>query len=188
VLPLLVGLILPLGLDTFAVSAAIGASGVSAGARARLSLVFASFEGGMPLIGLLLGASLGHELGDVAEFIAIGGLIGIGAYELLAHEADEDRRARSLVQARGLVLVAAGLAVSLDELAIGFVFGLLDVPLGPAIAAIALQALVVSQLGFTLGAAVGERLRESAERLSGILLVALGLLLFVARLIPNAAP
>ena len=184
---LLIGLILPLSLDTFAVSAALGVAGLSRGSRARLSLTFAAFEGGMPLIGLLVGVGLGQRLGEVAEYVAIAGLIGLGAYELFADERGAGGRVRSLAQAKGLVLLTAGLAVSLDELAIGVVFVVLAVPIGPAVAAIALQAVVVSQIGFELGARVAERLREAAERLSGIALIAVGLLLLGSKLL-SASP
>ena len=75
-----------------------------------------------------------------------------------------------------------GLSVSLDELAIGFTMGLLRVPAVLVVALIALQAFLVSQLGFALGAIVGERVREGAERLAGGLLILLALFLLVTRL------
>ena len=55
----LLAFVLPLGLDSFAVAAAIGASQVTTmWQRLRISLVFVIFEGGMPLIGLGLGTAL----------------------------------------------------------------------------------------------------------------------------------
>ena len=49
----LLAFVLPLGLDSFAVAAAVGAAQVTtAGQRLRISLIFVIFEGGMPLIGL----------------------------------------------------------------------------------------------------------------------------------------
>jgi putative Mn2+ efflux pump MntP len=174
---LLLGLILPLGLDTFAVAAALGAVGVGGRRRLRLSVLFACFEAGMPLIGLLLGAAVGQAVGDIGSYAASGALIVLGGYLLLADGAGEERRIAQLARSSGVLLLSAGLAVSLDELAIGFVFGLLSVPIVPALAAIAIQAVVVSQLGFELGRRVQERIREGAERLAGIVLVCLGLLL-----------
>jgi putative Mn2+ efflux pump MntP len=47
----LLAFVLPLGLDSFAVAAAIGAvRQTTARQRLRISLVFVIFEGGMPLI------------------------------------------------------------------------------------------------------------------------------------------
>ncbi len=180
---LLLALILPLGLDTFAVAAALGVAGIGGRRRLRLSLMFACFEGGMPLIGLFVGAALGQLIGDIAGYVAIAALIGIGGYLLLADEEAEESRVTSLANSRGLVFLTAGLAVSLDELAIGFVFGLLNVPIVPALAAIAVQAVVISQIGFELGGMVQERFREGAERLAGVVLIGLGLLLVASKLI-----
>jgi putative Mn2+ efflux pump MntP len=66
----LVALVLPLGLDTFAVSAALGALGVSGRHRLRVSLLFAGLEAGMPLTGLALGAPLGRAIGSTADYLA----------------------------------------------------------------------------------------------------------------------
>lgn len=51
----LVALVIPLGLDTFAISSALGIAGINAKDRLRVSLLFMAFEAGMPLIGLALG-------------------------------------------------------------------------------------------------------------------------------------
>lgn len=183
---LLLGLILPLGLDTFAVSTALGVARIAPERRLGLSLLFAGFEGGLPLIGLLLGVALGQAIGDIAGYVAIAGLIGVGGYVLLADEGGEESRVARLANAKGLVLLTAGVAVGLDELAIGFTFGLLDVPVVPALAAIALQAFVISQIGFQIGRRVEERVREGAERVAGIVLVGFGLVLLVSKVTSTA--
>ena len=60
---LLLATILPLGVDTFAAAASLGIIGVRRRRRLLFSVVFACFEGGMPLIGLLFGAALGDRVG-----------------------------------------------------------------------------------------------------------------------------
>jgi putative Mn2+ efflux pump MntP len=40
----------------------------------------------MPLIGLALGAPLGHAIGKAADYIAIGVLLAFGLYLLLGSE------------------------------------------------------------------------------------------------------
>jgi putative Mn2+ efflux pump MntP len=179
----LAAFVLPLGLDTFAVSAAIGVSGLSGQQRLRLSMLFVAFEGGMPLIGLGLGAPLSALVGQIADYIAVAVLIALGGWTLWPKSDDgEEERARSLTGARGLALIGLGVSISLDELAIGFSLGLVALPVAIAIPAIALQALFASQLGFALGSRVGERSREGAEKLAGIALIALGVLLLAQRL------
>ena len=81
----------------------------------------------------------------------------------------------------GLALIDLGLSVSLDELAIGFSLGLLNVPVVPAIVLIAAQAFVVSQIGMALGGKVGEATREGAERLAGAVLIVIAAALGIAK-------
>lgn len=122
--PTVVGLILPLALDTFAVSAAVGVSNPTRQQRLRLGGVFALFEGGMPAIGVLVGGPFSQVLGATADYVAIAILLGFGAFTLV-HGDDDEEEASRLVTARGPALILIGLSVSLDELAIGFTVGLL---------------------------------------------------------------
>src|SRR5262249_33928326 len=82
----LIGLVLPLGLDTFGVAMALGIAGLPARGRIHLALLFAGFETAMPLVGVALGAPLGRALGSAAEYIASALLIVLGVYMLLANE------------------------------------------------------------------------------------------------------
>ena len=54
---------------------------------------------------------------------------------------------------------------------------------GLVIVLIGVQTFVVSQLGLRLGGRVGEGIREGAERLAGIVLALLGLVLLAEKLI-----
>jgi putative Mn2+ efflux pump MntP len=180
----LLAFVLPLGLDSFAVAAAIGAIQVTTvWQRLRLSLVFVIFEGGMPLIGLGLGAALAHGIGQVADCLAGAAVIAIGTWTLLAADKDEDEKASRLTSSRGLALIALGISISLDELAIGFTIGLAHLPVTAVIVAIALQALVAAQLGLAIGAKIGERWREREEQVAGITLILLGAYLVTEQLV-----
>ena len=163
----LVLFVLPLGLDTFAVAAALGMAQLPRRRRLELALLMAGFELAMPVIGLLAGHGLGSVLGHVAHYVAAGALVVLGLYFLVGGDDDVP------TDVRGLALVALGLSISLDELAIGFSFGLLHVSLVWALVLIAAQAFVAAQLGLWLGARVGEALRERAEQLAGVALIAL---------------
>jgi putative Mn2+ efflux pump MntP len=179
----LIALVLPLGLDTFAVAAAIGMAGLPARHRLRVSLLFTAFEGGMPIIGLALGAPLGRALGGSADYIAIAVLIGFGLYTLLGREEDETEGIANLTErgAQGALLL--GLSISIDELAIGFTLGLLRVPVITVVIAIAAQAFVVTRLGLRLGTRFSHRARENAEGLAGLALTALGAVLLTEKLL-----
>jgi manganese efflux pump family protein len=75
------------------------------------------------------------------------------------------------------------LGLSLDELAIGFSLGLVRLPVVPVIIAIAVQALLASQLGLALGHRISERFRERAEQLAAVALIGLGGYLITERLL-----
>src|SRR5438445_4440150 len=93
--------------------------------RLRVSLVMSSFEMAMPVVGLLLGHALGHLIGGAADYVAIAVLALLGAWMLLHLEEDEGETVGQLASGHGVVLLALGLSISLDELAIGFTVGLL---------------------------------------------------------------
>ena len=179
----LIALVVPLGLDTFAVAAALGMLGTSPAMRGRISFLFPAFEAAMPLIGLALGAPLSRAIGDSAEYVAIGVLLAFGLYTLLGSEEREELAIARLREARGPGVLLLGLSISLDELAIGFTLGLLRLPAALVIALIALQAVVLTQLGLRLGNRLSERLREAGERLAGLALTALAIVLLAERLL-----
>jgi putative Mn2+ efflux pump MntP len=179
----LLAFVLPLGLDSYAVAAAIGASQVTTvRQRLRISVVFVLFEGGMPLIGLGLGSALARGIGQAASYLAGAAVIAIGAWMLLTGDGDEDEKASRIPASRGLALIALGLSISLDELAIGFTIGLTHLPVTAVIVAIALQALIAVQVGLATGAQIGERWRERAERVAAIALILLGAYLITEQL------
>jgi putative Mn2+ efflux pump MntP len=169
----LLAFVLPLGLDSFAVAAAIGAARPAGLAmRLRVSALFVTFEAGMPLLGIAAGSGLARVIGPVADYVAGAAVIGVAVWMLLGDE-DEGRAGR-LSGAHGLAVIALGVSISTDELAIGFSLGLTRLPVVPVIVAIAVLALVASQLGLALGALVGDRFRERAERLAAVALIVLG--------------
>jgi manganese efflux pump family protein len=182
----LLAFVLPLGLDSFAVAAAIGAAGVATGWRARLriSLIFMIFEAGMPLIGLAAGRGLARVIGPAADYLAAAAVIGLGAWMVFGASRDsEDEPAARLAGASGWTAIALGLSISLDELAIGFSLGLALLPVASVIVAIAILAVVASQVGLALGHMVSARFREHAEQIAGIALIALGGYLIAKRAI-----
>jgi len=177
-----VALVLPLGLDTFAIAAALGMTRLTVSQRIRFGLLFAAFEGGMPVIGLLVGVGLGKVIGGFAEYVAIAALAGLGFYMLFGPDKD-DERVQNLVASTGTAMIVLGLSVSLDELAIGFGLGLLNVPIVPAILLIAAQALIVSQVGFAIGDRVGAATREGAEKVAGAALIVIAGALLLAKIL-----
>ncbi|MGH2516272.1 MAG: manganese efflux pump MntP family protein [Ktedonobacterales bacterium] len=184
---------LPLGLDTFALSTILGLTPMPVRRRVRLALTFAAAEGLMPAVGLLAGLPLGHAIGQWSNEVAGALIFGVGVWmalkqrnedaEATKEDAGDDKGARDGEAARiariattgGWAVAGLALSVSLDELAVGFSFGVLGFPLAPALAVLAVQALVVSLVGQWVGSHAGEALGERAEQLAGPVLCVLGL-------------
>jgi manganese efflux pump family protein len=180
----LLAFVFPLGLDSFAVAATIGAAGpATAGQRLRISVIFVVFEAGMPLIGLTLGGSLARAIGDITDYLAATAVIGVGAWMLAHGDVPDEQAAGRLLATRGPAIIALGVSISLDELAIGFSLGLVRLPLIPVIIAIGMQALIAAQLGLSLGARISEHLRERAKQVAGVALILLGGFLIAERLL-----
>ena len=179
----LLALVLPLGLDTFAVAAALGAVGIGREQQRRVTLLFAAFEGAMPLVGLVLGRPLGRLVGGAADYVAVGVLLIFAVYTLFGGDEREEAHLAEFTDAHGMTLVVLGLSISLDELAIGFTLGLLGVPVGLVLISIVIQTVVVTQLGLRLGGRLSEERREAAERLAGATLAVLALVLLAEKLL-----
>lgn len=165
-------LVIPLSLDSFAVAAGLAAAGLKPRDRVGLAILFPTFEVAMPVVGLVLGRAVAEALGHVASYAAAAVLLLLGLVLLLDLEAEPVHR---LVRARGIAVFALALVVSLDELALGFTIGLLRLSLVLALALIAAQAVVASQLGLAFGARLGAAVAGVAERLAGAILIAIGI-------------
>jgi manganese efflux pump family protein len=184
-----------LGLDNFAAALAIGLAGVDARTRLRVGVVFGVFEAGMPIVGLLIGAEAAASLGHAARWLAAGLLIAVGGYFLLeglrgAHAASPRRgeeqaagspppdRSGQPPGANGLGrLVLAGLALSVDNLAVGFALGSYHTSVVVGAVTIGAVSVALALTGLELGARLGAQVGERAGQLAGLLLIAVGALI-----------
>jgi putative Mn2+ efflux pump MntP len=174
------------GLSNFAASIGLGASGANARTRLHVALIFGLFEGGMPALGLLLGRSLAGTLGQAAHWAGAGLLIATGGYALIqaaraARSAAPDPDPHAAAgQSLGRLLVT-GLALSMDNLVVGFAVGTFPVSLVTAVVVIAAVSVALSlaglELGSRLGARMGARTGSRGEVLGGLALIGVGIAL-----------
>lgn len=170
---LLLGLLLPLSLDTFVLSAALSMAGLPKNKRLHTSLILAVFEAGMPVVGVLIGTGVSDVVGHYAGYIAgiVIGLVGLLMLRPSGEEAAEERRLKLLAHARGFSIIGLGISISLDELAMGLSLGLLHVPLLAVVIYLGLQAFAAAQAGLWVGTRLSEAFRENAVRIAGLILV-----------------
>jgi putative Mn2+ efflux pump MntP len=71
-------------------------------------------------------------------------------------------------------LILSGLALSLDNLAIGFALGTLHVPVVAAAVIIAVVSVAMSLAGLEVGGRVGAAAGRRGEQASGVILIGVG--------------
>lgn len=169
-----------LGLSNFAASVGIGASGVDRRMRLRVGLVFGFFETAMPIAGLLAGRGVADNLGSATRWIGGGLLIATGVYGLIQSGVGRRNPGASAEdtgpgpQPLGRLLVT-GLALSVDNLAVGFALGTVHVSLPVAVLVIGAVSVTLSLLGLELGHRLSTRIGDRGEILGGVVLIGVGI-------------
>jgi putative Mn2+ efflux pump MntP len=166
---------LSVGLSNFAGAIGIGLSGIDARTRIRVGVAFGFFEALMPLLGLLLGQAVARYIGGhVAGYVAGGILILTGAYTIwqgwgLEREATPPRR----LQMHSLIVTA--MALSIDNLAVGFALAVYHVQIVLAAVTMGVVSVAMSLLGLELGHRLGRRIEGWSEELGGAMLILVGI-------------
>jgi len=164
---------LSLGLSNFAAAIGIGVSGISAAARLKVGVIFGVFEAGMPVAGLALGHGLAHALGREGHWTGAALLIATGAYGIWQALRGHDGAAPDASLGLGRLMIT-GLALSIDNLAVGFALGTYHVSLAAAAAVIGAVSVALSLAGLEFGSRIGARAGHRGEIFGGIVLVAVG--------------
>jgi putative Mn2+ efflux pump MntP len=172
---------LALGVDNLAVSLGIGVSGVHGATRVRVAVIFGLFEAGMPLLGMAAGRTVAGDLGRGATWLGGGLLAAVGVYQLCAspegkHQPPGSTAHRSSPWGTGRLLVG-GLAMSIDNLVVGFALGAYHVSIVVAALVIGVVSVAMALAGLELGARIGAALGERGELAGAAVLIAVGVLM-----------
>ena len=168
------------GLSNFAGAIGIGLSGISARTRIRVGLAFGFFEALMPALGLLVGHSVVGFFGSYGKYVAGAILVLTGAYTIVqARFINVEQKARMPRSLRTESLLVTALALSLDNLAIGFALAVYPVDVWLAALTFGAVSIVMSLVGLEVGRAVGKRAEAWSEEIGGGVLVLVGLAIAV---------
>ena len=130
------------GLSNFAGAIGIGLSGIDVKTRIRVGLAFGFFEALMPAIGLLLGHQVAWLFGGYGKYVGGAILILTGGYTIF-HERflKKDQTQHTEMTARSLLITA--LALSIDNLAVGFALAVYPVDIWLAAVTFGVVSIVV---------------------------------------------
>jgi manganese efflux pump family protein len=161
------------GASNFAGAVAIGVAGTDASLRWRVGVLFGVFEAGMPVVGLAIGQRLSVSLGSATRWASAAILVAVGVYTLT--DALRSHDPAGLASQRTGRLMLSALALSIDNLAVGFALG----ALASGTAGVLLSAVVIgvvsvamSLVGLELGARIGLRAGRRSEFFGAVILIA----------------
>lgn len=173
-----------LSMDAFAVAvaASVALRRVSGRQYFRLGFHFGLFQALMPIVGWLAGSTVSGYIEAWDHWVAFGLLSIIGAKMIGEAVAGRDPDAVG-DPTRGLLLVALSVATSVDALAVGISFAMLDVRVWLPSLVIGLVAAGMTLIGLRIGSRLGSRFGKRMEILGGLVLVAIGVRILVTHLL-----
>jgi putative Mn2+ efflux pump MntP len=138
-----------------------------------VALSFGIFHAVMPALGWLLGRTVMDHISGFDHWIAFALLAFVGGkliYESLRRSNDGDKPTDI---ASGLMLITVSFATSIDALAVGLSFALIDVNIGVASPVIGLVAMTITGAGFVVGKQAGKLVGKRAKTVGGLILLAI---------------
>jgi putative Mn2+ efflux pump MntP len=171
------GLALALALDAFAVAIGVGASfpRIHQARVLRMAFFFGLFQFGMPLAGWAAGRSLLALIQAFDHWVAAGLLFLVAGR--MARQALRPESAEASDPAdptKGWTLLVLAVATSIDALAVGLSFGILEIPiLGPALI-FGIVAFGMSLAGTRIGPLLGRLAGRRSELVGALVLLAIG--------------
>jgi len=176
-----------LSMDAFAVSITKGMTikNLKKSTGIKMALAFGLFQGGMPLIGWLLGISFESYIKSIDHWVAFI-LLGFIGFNMIKGFFD-DRKEKDINEAEVAIssatieedlsnkeIIMLAIATSIDALAVGISFAFLSVSIVPAASIICIVTFLVCLIGVFLGNKLGDIFNGYAELVGGIVLILIG--------------
>ena len=169
---------LALAVDAFAVALASGVSlcQVSGRQTFRLAFHFGLFQAMMNIIGWGAGLTVRTLLENIDHWLAFGLLALVAAKMIKDAFAGREEEAQRVDPTRGYTLVMLSVATSIDSLAVGLSFSVLNVSVWLPAAIIGIVATLLTVIGLKLGCLLGSasRIGARAEAAGGLVLLGIG--------------
>ena len=174
---------LALCVDTLVVSTTCGLKSKFSYSRGLLMAVtFALFQGGFPLLGALIGNVCQRLIESVDHWIAFGLLAAVGIKMMVDGIRSDDGKGNFDVS-RFWVICTLAVATSIDALAVGFGFAMMqETRIGRAVAHIGVVSFLMSLLGYGLTSRWSTRVKANvAVIIGGVVLILIGLKILLVK-------
>ena len=172
-----------LAMDALAVSVGKGITlkGNKLRNAAELAICFGVFQFVMPVLGYYCGTSFSNLISAFDHWVAFLLLTLIGGkmlWEALKKEKEEEKDERISFK----MLMLLSLATSIDALAVGVSFAMLNTPIFVPSIVIGVVCFILSFTGYFAGRKLGHLFEKRFEFLGGVILVGIGIKILVEHL------
>ena len=163
-----------LAMDAFAVSICKGLSVKKVKPKHYLIVggYFGGFQALMPLVGYLLGISFQQFIVSIDHWIAFI-LLGIIGINMIKESFEDDENVNASFSFKDMLPLAV--ATSIDALAVGITSAFLQVNIALAVTLIGVITFIFSAVGIKIGVIFGDKFKNKAELLGGVVLILIGL-------------
>ena len=173
-----------LAMDAFAVCLGAGTTQHIKGPRPvfRLAFHFGLFQALMPVLGWLVGSTIGRWIAPVDHWIAFALLAFVGI-RMIRSGLQDDEVAETIDPSRGATLIMLSVATSIDAFAVGLSLAVLGVSIILPSIIIGMVAGGMSLLGIFLGSRLGKTFGKRMEVIGGLILIAIGVRVVISHLL-----
>lgn len=168
-----------LSMDAFAVAICKGLAmpnKVDKKGALLIALYFGVFQAVMPALGWLLGSQFARYVTRLAPWIAFVLLAWIGGNMIRESLSKEEREKEETGSVSHKELLVLAVATSIDALAVGVTFSMLELAVSIAVAVILIgcTTFVISLAGVYVGNVFGAKYKSKAEFVGGAILILIG--------------
>lgn len=173
-----------LAMDAFAVSICAGTNELTKGKRPtfRLSFHFGLFQFMMPVFGWFLGSGVYKYIEAYDHWIVLGLLSFVGIKMIKSGITKNDDLKNSDLS-KGVNLVILSFATSIDALAIGISFAMLQTEIWFPSIIIGIVTAGLSLMGVQLGNKLGIKFGKKMEIVGGIILILIGIRILLEHIV-----
>jgi putative Mn2+ efflux pump MntP len=169
---------LALAVDAFAVALAAGVSLCQVDFRQtfRLSFHFGFFQAMMNIIGWSAGLTVRNFLEGIDHWLAFGLLAMVAVKMIKDSIVGREEEAKKVDPTKGYTMVMLSVATSIDSLAVGLSFSVLNISVWLPALIIGIVATLLTILGLRLGCLLGSesKIGARAEIVGGLVLLGIG--------------